>query len=252
MPIVVVSPGANVSLAQRQAGLGAFEGLTLALFIAAEHQGPIGRIEVETHHVPELFLKLQVLGELESAHPVGLQLVGRPEPLHTRFAQPGLPGHRAHAPGPAVRCPGARQTQGPSDRLGRKLRFASPSRRIFEPLQASGGKALPPASNGQKTNRLFLGDLFVGESLSQAQDDPGSENVPLAAGLGVHDTVEFSLLAGTHFNRDRRWHKSTSYRKVSRYTISFMGHHTSRSRLFLLVSALGWRPWRSNTHLRCG
>jgi hypothetical protein len=36
-----------MSLAQRQAGLGAFEGLALTLFIAAEHQGPIGRIEVE-------------------------------------------------------------------------------------------------------------------------------------------------------------------------------------------------------------
>ena len=40
MPVVVVGLGANVSLAQRQSGLGAFEGLTLALFIAAEHQGP--------------------------------------------------------------------------------------------------------------------------------------------------------------------------------------------------------------------
>ena len=30
MPIVVVGLGANVSLAQRQSGLGAFEGLTLA------------------------------------------------------------------------------------------------------------------------------------------------------------------------------------------------------------------------------
>jgi Protein of unknown function DUF72 len=28
--------------------------------------------------------------------------------------------------------------------------------------------------------------------------------------------------------------------------------YTSRSRLFLVVSALGRRPWRSNTHLRCG
>jgi hypothetical protein len=53
MPIVVVSPGANVSLAQRQAGLGAFEGLALALFITAEHQSSIGRIEVEAHHNPK-------------------------------------------------------------------------------------------------------------------------------------------------------------------------------------------------------
>ena len=34
MPVGVVGLGTNVSLAQRQSGLGAFESLTLALFIA--------------------------------------------------------------------------------------------------------------------------------------------------------------------------------------------------------------------------
>jgi hypothetical protein len=46
----------------------------------------------------------------------------------------------------------------------------------------------------------------VGESLRQAQDDPGSENIPLAAGLGLHNALEFSLLALGHFNRYRCWH----------------------------------------------
>ena len=124
MPVVVVGLGANVSLAQRQSGLGGFESLTLALFITAEHQGPIGRIEIEAHHVPNFFLKLKVFGELEVAHPVGLQLMSRPESLHARFAQAGFAGHRAHAPGPAVRRPGARQTQGPSYSLRRTPRFA--------------------------------------------------------------------------------------------------------------------------------
>jgi hypothetical protein len=78
--------GANVSLAQRQAGLGTFEGLALPLFITPEHPGLIGRIEVEADHFPELFLKLKVLGELEITHPVGLQLMGRPESLDARFA----------------------------------------------------------------------------------------------------------------------------------------------------------------------
>jgi hypothetical protein len=41
----------------------------------------------------------------------------------------------------------------------------------------------------------------VGESLNQTQDDPSSENISLAAGLGVHDAFEFSLLAGSDFNR---------------------------------------------------
>jgi hypothetical protein len=73
---------------------------TPTLFIAAEHQGLLWRIEIKAHHVPKLFLKLKVLGGLEIAHPVGLQLMGRPESLHARFAQAGFAGHRAHAPGP--------------------------------------------------------------------------------------------------------------------------------------------------------
>jgi len=55
VPVVVMGPGANVSLAQRQSGLGAFESLSLALFIAAEHQGLLGRVEIEAHDVPEFF-----------------------------------------------------------------------------------------------------------------------------------------------------------------------------------------------------
>ena len=54
MAVAIMGRGANVSLAQRQARLGAFEGLTLALFITAQHQGPIRRIQIEAHYVPKL------------------------------------------------------------------------------------------------------------------------------------------------------------------------------------------------------
>src|SRR4029453_5362430 len=107
---------------------------------------------------------------------------GRPESLHARFAQTGFAGHPAHAPSSSVRSSRARQTQGPSDSLRRKPRFASPSRGIFEPLQALGRPSLSPTSNGQKTHQLLLGDLFMGESRRQAQNDSGSEDIPLAAG----------------------------------------------------------------------
>ena len=89
--------------------------------------------------------------------------------LHARFAQAGFAGHRAHAPGPAVRSPRARQTQGPPYSLSRKPRFASPSRGVLEPLQAFSRPSLPPTSNGQKTHSLLLGDLLVGESPRQPQ-----------------------------------------------------------------------------------
>src|SRR6478752_9530309 len=55
VPVVVMGPGANVSLAQRQSGLGAFESLSLALFIAAEHQGLLGRVEIEAPRRPRIF-----------------------------------------------------------------------------------------------------------------------------------------------------------------------------------------------------
>jgi hypothetical protein len=204
--VIIVSLGADVSLAQRQSGLGAFEGLALALFIAAEYQGLLWRIEIKAHHVPELFLKPKVLGELEAAHPVGLQIVGRPESLHARFAQAGFAGHRAHAPRPALRSLRARQTQGPPDSLGRKPRLASTSRGVLEPHQALGRPSLPPTTNGQKTHRLLFCDLLVGESPRQPQDDPSPENLSLTAAFRVHDTHKLSLLTGAHFNPNRCWH----------------------------------------------
>ena len=91
----------------------------------------MGWIEVEAHHVPKLFFKLKVFGELEIAHPMGLQPMGRPKSLHARFAQPGFAGHRAHAPGTPVWRPATRQTQGPFYSLHRKPRFASPSRGVL-------------------------------------------------------------------------------------------------------------------------
>src|SRR4029077_3735627 len=148
VPVVVMGPGANVSLAQRQSGLGGFESLSRALFIAAEHQGLLGRVEIEAHDVPEFFLKPKVFGELEIAHPVGLQLMGRPESLHARFAQAGFTGHSAHTPRPTVRSPGARQTQGPSDSPGRQPWLASPPRGVLEtskPLAAQRFRQPPMA-----------------------------------------------------------------------------------------------------------
>ena len=62
MTVVIVSLGADMTLTQRQTGLTALEGLTLALLIATEQQGTIGRIEIEADNVPELLFKGQILG----------------------------------------------------------------------------------------------------------------------------------------------------------------------------------------------
>ena len=46
----------------------------------------------------------------------------------------------------------------------------------------------------------------MAESFGQTQDDLGPENIPLAAGLGRHDAVEFALLFRGDLNRNGRWH----------------------------------------------
>ena len=189
--VVIVSLGANMPLAQRQAGLTALEGLALALFIAAEHGGPIRRIEIQAHHVPELLFKLKVLGELETMESMGLQLMGRPETLNARFAQAGFAGHRAHAPRPALRRLGATPDSRP-------VLQPSPQAAVCVPVRGRLGglpDLWPPSVSAsvrwpRGLTDCSLADLFMGESLGQAQDDPGSENIPLTAGLGVHDALE--------------------------------------------------------------
>ena len=42
----------------------------------------------------------------------------------------------------------------------------------------------------------------MAQSLGQAQNDPGPENIALAAGLGCQDALEFALLYRTDLNRN--------------------------------------------------
>ena len=63
--VVIVSLGADMTLTQRQTGLTALEGLTLALLIATEQQGTIGRIEIEADNVRRLTSRAESLDSLK-------------------------------------------------------------------------------------------------------------------------------------------------------------------------------------------
>jgi hypothetical protein len=60
---------------QRQSQLRAFECLALAFLITAQHQRPLGWIEVEPDHIPELRLKSRVVRQLEGLQPKRLEVV---------------------------------------------------------------------------------------------------------------------------------------------------------------------------------
>ena len=61
---VVVGLGGAVAAQGGEAGLGALQGLALALLVAAQHQPPLRRVQVQPHHVPELLLEARGVRQL--------------------------------------------------------------------------------------------------------------------------------------------------------------------------------------------
>lgn len=57
---VIVRLRANMTDPEGQARLGTFEGLYLTLFIAAEHQSLLWRVEIESDDIPEFFLEIRI------------------------------------------------------------------------------------------------------------------------------------------------------------------------------------------------
>jgi len=52
VPFVVVGEGATAAFLHRQAWLGPVQCLNLAFLIHAEHQSMLGRVEIESDHIP--------------------------------------------------------------------------------------------------------------------------------------------------------------------------------------------------------
>ena len=80
--LVVVGHGGAASFLHRQTGLGAIEGLDLALLVKTEDDGVGWRIDIEADDLLELLGEFGIVGELERAHPMRLQPVPLPDATH--------------------------------------------------------------------------------------------------------------------------------------------------------------------------
>jgi hypothetical protein len=63
--LVVVGHGGATPFLHRQTGLGAIQGLDLALLVEAEHDGVGWRTDIEADHLLELLREFAIVGELE-------------------------------------------------------------------------------------------------------------------------------------------------------------------------------------------
>ena len=88
--LVVVGGALRGAGQHRQDRRGAIQGLDLGLLVDAEHDGALGRVEVEPDDVADLGDELRVLGELPGLLAMRLQPERPPDPLHRRLREADL------------------------------------------------------------------------------------------------------------------------------------------------------------------
>ena len=76
--LVIVGHRLAASLLERQAGLGAIEGLDLGFLIERENQSMRGRVQIESDDVVEFLGETRVVAELEGLDAMGLEAKGVP------------------------------------------------------------------------------------------------------------------------------------------------------------------------------
>ena len=89
--LVVMGHGRQPALLHRQPRLGPIQRLDLGLLVDREHDGMRRRVDVQPDDGAQLLGKARVVGELEALHPMRLQPVRAPDPLHRAGADADQP-----------------------------------------------------------------------------------------------------------------------------------------------------------------
>src|SRR3972149_6193956 len=95
---VVVGTTLDLAGAQGQDRLRAVQGLDLRLFVHAQNQGPIRRVEIQPNDVANLFDQERVGGKLEALRAMRPETKRPPDPMNGTAAQSGCLRQRACAP----------------------------------------------------------------------------------------------------------------------------------------------------------
>ena len=88
MPDVVVGHSFDIAEPHGQHRLGAIQCLNLALLIDREHDGVVGRVQIEANHIAHLFDEEWVGGEFETLAAVRLQREELKDAMHGGLGKP--------------------------------------------------------------------------------------------------------------------------------------------------------------------
>ena len=111
MACVIVGAAFDLSGAHGQQRCGAIQRLNLALFVHAQDQGTLGRVQIKADDVSDLIDKQWVARQLEGLRALRCQSEGAPDTMNAGAAESGPGGHRARGPVSGIGGPGL-QRQG--------------------------------------------------------------------------------------------------------------------------------------------
>lgn len=95
---VIVDDSLDVTEAHGQHRLRPVQSLNLALFIDAQHQSMIGRIQIQTRDIAHFFDEERIVGKFETASAMGLQREGAEQAMHSGLGDATSRGRSAHGP----------------------------------------------------------------------------------------------------------------------------------------------------------
>ena len=202
--LVIMAAPLRLARPHRQHRLGAVQRLDLALFVDAEHQRAVRRVEIEADDVAHLVDELRIARQLEALDAVRLQAEGAPDAVHRRRRDARRPGHRAAAP--VGRIVG-RRLQRPRHHFG-DLVVADPARRaaprlIVEAADAFLGKAAAPQADGPSRDAQLLRDRRVAQPVRRQQHDPRPPRRPVRRLAAPNPPLKLNPLPIAQNNRNR-------------------------------------------------
>jgi len=190
MSIVVVRFSPHVTNAKRKSWLGAFQCLYLCLLIAVENQRLLGRIQVKCDDIPELFLELGVVGELEGSDQVGLDAIASPDSVDGRGRD--IQGSGDFSIGGFVMV-GLGNGQDASLNGGGNPVRAPAALGVGKPGKSKAHEAITPFGNSRPAASAKMRRFRKGTSFSAKDDTASFSHSLLRSGSCVDFSQGFSL-----------------------------------------------------------
>src|SRR5262249_11691902 len=112
MPFVVPRSSLRLPRTHRQQGLRAVKCLNLRLLVDAQHDGVLGRMDIQPDDVADFLDQQRVRRQLERLDTMRLQAEGAPDPVYGHMIEAGSLRHRSNTP---VACTRGFRFQRPND-----------------------------------------------------------------------------------------------------------------------------------------